>query len=243
MSEKVMQGQVAVVTGAAKRIGRGIALRFAEAGAHVVVNYDSSKAEAEAVVEEIKAKGVNAAALQGNVAHRDDVQKLFRAVEAQFGRLDILVNNAGMFFPAKFEELTEEQWDRIMNTNLKSQFLCSQTAAPLLKKSGRGRIINLSSLGGLLPWPGFTHYCVSKAGSIMLTKCLARVLGPEITVNSIAPGTIQFEGEAPDTDFIQRVPLHRVGTGDDIAEAALYLATAPFVTGQILAVDGGRLLV
>jgi NAD(P)-dependent dehydrogenase (short-subunit alcohol dehydrogenase family) len=243
MSEKVMQGQVAVVTGAAKRIGRSIALRFAEAGAHVVVNYDSSKAEAEAVVEEIKAKGVNAAALQGNVAHRDDVQKLFRAVEAQFGRLDILVNNAGMFFPAKFEELTEEQWDRIMNTNLKSQFLCSQTAAPLLKKSGRGRIINLSSLGGLLPWPGFTHYCVSKAGSIMLTKCLARVLGPEITVNSIAPGTIQFEGEAPDTDFIQRVPLHRVGTGDDIAEAALYLATAPFVTGQILAVDGGRLLV
>jgi NAD(P)-dependent dehydrogenase (short-subunit alcohol dehydrogenase family) len=208
-----------------------------------VVNYDSSKAEAEAVVEEIKAKGVNAAALQGNVAHRDDVQKLFRAVDAQFGRLDILVNNAGMFFPAKFEELTEEQWDRIMNTNLKSQFLCSQTAAPLLKKSGRGRIINLSSLGGLLPWPGFTHYCVSKAGSIMLTKCLARVLGPEITVNSIAPGTIQFEGEAPDTDFIQRVPLHRVGTGDDIAEAALYLATAPFVTGQILAVDGGRLLV
>jgi len=243
MSEKVLRGQVAVVTGAAKRIGRGIALRFAEAGAHVVVNYDSSKAEAEAVVEEIKAKGVNAAALQGNVAHRDDVQKLFRAVDAQFGRLDILVNNAGMFFPAKFEELTEEQWDRIMNTNLKSQFLCSQTAAPLLKKSGRGRIINLSSLGGLLPWPGFTHYCVSKAGSIMLTKCLARVLGPEITVNSIAPGTIQFEGEAPDTDFIQRVPLHRVGTGDDIAEAALYLATAPFVTGQILAVDGGRLLV
>ena len=243
MSEKALQGQVAVVTGAAKRIGRSIALRFAEAGAHVVVNYDSSQAEAEALVEEIKAKGVNAAAVQGNVAHRDDVQKLFHAVEAQFGRLDILVNNAGMFFSAKFEELTEEQWDRVMDTNLKSQFLCSQTAAPLLKKSGRGRIINLSSLGGLLPWPGFTHYCVSKAGSIMLTKCLARVLGPEITVNSIAPGTIQFEGEEPDTDFIKRVPLHRVGTGDDIAEAALYLATAPFMTGQILAVDGGRLLV
>jgi len=243
MAEGALKGQVAVVTGAAKRIGRSIALKFAEAGAHVVVNYDSSQAEAEALVEEIKAKGVNAAAVQGNVAHRDDVQKLFHAVEAQFGRLDILVNNAGMFFSAKFEELTEEQWDRIMDTNLKSQFLCSQTAAPLLKKGGRGRIINLSSLGGLLPWPGYTHYCVSKAGSIMLTKCLARALGPEITVNSIAPGTIQFEGEDPDQDFIRRVPLHRVGTGDDIAEAALYLATAPFVTGQILAVDGGRLLV
>ena len=135
MADGVLKGQVAVVTGAAKRIGRSIALRFAEAAAHVVVNYDSSQAEAEALVEEIKAKGVNAAAVQGNVAHRDDVQKLFHAVEAQFGRLDILVNNAGMFFSAKFEELTEEQWDRIMDTNLKSQFLCSQTAAPLLKKS------------------------------------------------------------------------------------------------------------
>jgi NAD(P)-dependent dehydrogenase (short-subunit alcohol dehydrogenase family) len=208
-----------------------------------VINYESSKSEAEAVVAEIAALGRRAAAVQGNVARRDDVQRLFRAVESQFGRLDILVNNAGMFFAAKFEELTEEQWDRIMATNLKSQFLCAQTAAPLLKRSGHGRIINLSSLGGLLPWPGYTHYCVSKAGSIMLTKCLARALGPEITVNSIAPGTIQFDGEEPDQDFIQRVPLHRVGTGDDIAEAALYLATAPFVTGQILAVDGGRLLV
>ena len=243
MADGVLRGQVAVVTGAAKRIGRSIALRFAREGADVVINYESSKSEADAVVAEIAAMGRRAAAVQGNVARRDDVQRLFRAVEAQFGRLDILVNNAGMFFAAKFEQLTEEQWDQIMNTNLKSQFLCSQTAAPLLKRSGRGRIINLSSLGGLLPWPGYTHYCVSKAGLIMLTKCLARALGPEITVNSIAPGTIQFDGEAPDEDFIKRVPLHRVGGGDDIAEAALYLATAPFVTGQILAVDGGRLLV
>jgi NAD(P)-dependent dehydrogenase (short-subunit alcohol dehydrogenase family) len=243
MADGVLKGQVAVVTGAAKRIGRSIALRFAQEGADIVINYESSKSEAEAVVAEVAALGRRAAAVQGNVARRDDVQRLFRTVESQFGRLDILVNNAGMFFAAKFEELTEEQWDRIMATNLKSQFLCAQTAAPLLKRSGHGRIINLSSLGGLLPWPGYTHYCVSKAGSIMLTKCLARALGPEITVNSIAPGTIQFDGEEPDQDFIQRVPLHRVGTGDDIAEAALYLATAPFVTGQILAVDGGRLLV
>jgi NAD(P)-dependent dehydrogenase (short-subunit alcohol dehydrogenase family) len=243
MADGAMKGQVAVVTGAAKRIGRSIALAFAREGADVVINYESSKSEADAVVAEIVAMGRRAVAVQGNVARRDDVQRLFRAVEAQFGRLDILVNNAGMFFAAKFEELTEEQWDQIMNTNLKSQFLCSQVAAPLLKRSGRGRIINLSSLGGLLAWPGYTHYCVSKAGSIMLTKCLARALGPEITVNSIAPGTIQFEGEEPDEDFIKRVPLHRVGGGDDIAEAAVYLATAPFVTGQILAVDGGRLLV
>ena len=148
-----------------------------------------------------------------------------------------------MFFAAKFEELTEEQWDHIMNVNLKSQFLCAQSAAPIMKRQGRGRIINLSSLGGLLPWPGYTHYCVSKAGSIMLTRCLARALGPEILVNSIAPGTIQFPDEAPDEDYIQRVPLHRTGRGEDIAEAAAFLAKTDFVTGQILAVDGGRSLV
>ena len=128
-----------------------------------------------------------------------DVTALFAAVEKEFGRLDILVNNAGMFFPAKFEELTEEQWDRILDTNLKSQFLCSQAAAPMLRRSGHGRIINFASLGGLLAWPAYTHYCVSKAGVIMLTRCLARALAPEITVNAIAPGTISFPGDAPET--------------------------------------------
>ncbi len=243
MSGGRLAGQVALVTGGAKRIGRSIALRFAEEGADVAVNYETSRAEAEAVVAEIRALGRRSFAVQGNVAHRGDVQKIFAAIESEFGRLDILVNNAGMFFAAKFEDLTEEQWDRIMDTNLKSQFLCCQVATPLLKRSGRGRIINVSSLGGLLPWPAYTHYCVSKAGSIMLTRCLARALGPEITVNSIAPGTIQFEGEAPDEDYIRKVPLHRTGTGEDIADAAVYLATAEFVTGQVIAVDGGRLLV
>src|ERR1700761_1945700 len=214
-----VSGQVAVITGGAKRIGRSIALAFAREGADIVINYESSESEARAVANEIRALGRRAAVVQGNVAHREDVQRLFREVDTEFGRLDILVNNAGAFFPAKFEELTEEQWDRIMDINVKSQFLCSQVAAPLLRKSGRGRIINLSSLGGLLPWPLYTHYCVSKPGPTMLTKCPARALGPEIPVNSIAPGTTQFEGEPPDDDYIKRVPLHRTGIGDDIADA------------------------
>jgi 3-oxoacyl-[acyl-carrier protein] reductase/pteridine reductase len=243
MAGKPLENQVALVTGAAKRMGRSIALRLAAEGADIAINYESSKPEALQVIEEIKALGRRAIAVQGDVSRRADVQKLFAAVEAEFGGLDILVNNAGMFFAAEFEALTEEQWDRILNTNLKSQFLCCQTAAPILKRRGRGRIINISSLGGLLPWPAFTHYCVSKAGSIMLTRCLARALGPEITVNSVAPGTIQFPGEAPDEDYIRKVPLHRTGTGDEIAQAVFYLATADFVTGQILAVDGGRSLV
>jgi NAD(P)-dependent dehydrogenase (short-subunit alcohol dehydrogenase family) len=243
MAGKVLEGQIALVTGAAKRIGRSIALGLAAEGADVVVNYATSKTEAEEVVREIQGRGRRAIALQADISRRAEVQKLFAAAENEFGRLDILVNNAGIFFAAKFEELTEEQWDRIMNMNLKSQFLCAQAAVPIMKRQGRGRIINLTSLGGILPWPAYTHYCVSKAGAIMLTRCLARALGPEIVVNSVAPGTIQFPGELPDEDYIRRVPLHRTGTGDDIAGAVVYLATADFVTGQTIVVDGGRSLV
>jgi NAD(P)-dependent dehydrogenase (short-subunit alcohol dehydrogenase family) len=240
---KLLEEQVALVTGAGKRIGRSIALRLAEEGASIAVNYRTSKSEAESVVREIQALGAKAVAIQADVSRRAEVAKLFAAVEKEFGRLDILVNNAGVFFSAKFEDLTDEQWDGIMNANLKSQFLCAQAAAPIMKRQGRGRIINLASLGGLLAWPGYTHYCVSKAGSIMLTRCLARALAPEILVNAIAPGTIQFPGEPPDEEYIRRVPLHRTGTGDDIASAAVYLATADFVTGQVIIVDGGRTLV
>jgi 3-oxoacyl-[acyl-carrier protein] reductase/pteridine reductase len=242
-AEKPLARQVALVTGAAKRIGRSIALRLAKEGADVVVNYATSKTEAEELTSEIQSLGRRSIALQADVSRRADVHRMFAAAEKEFGRLDILVNNAGIFFAAKFEELTEEQWDRIMNANLKSQFLCAQAAAPLMKRQGRGRIINLSSLGGILPWPAYTHYCVSKAGSIMLTKCLARALAPEILVNSVAPGTIQFPGEPLDQDYVKRVPLHRTGTGEDIADAVMYFATADFVTGQVIAVDGGRTLV
>jgi 3-oxoacyl-[acyl-carrier protein] reductase/pteridine reductase len=242
-AEKPLARQVALVTGAAKRIGRSIALRLAKEGADVIVNYATSKAEAEELASEIQALGRRAIPLQADVSRRADVHRLFAEIDKEFGRLDILVNNAGMFFAAKFEELTDEQWDRIMNANLKSQFLCAQAAAPLMKRHGRGRIVNFSSLGGILPWPAYTHYCVSKAGSIMLTKCLARALAPEILVNSVAPGTIQVPDEPPDHDYIKRVPLHRTGTGDDIADAVMYFATADFVTGQVLPVDGGRTLV
>jgi NAD(P)-dependent dehydrogenase (short-subunit alcohol dehydrogenase family) len=163
-------------------------------------------------------------------------------VEREFGRLDILVNNAGVFFSARFEDLTDKQWDRVLDTNLKSQFLCAQAAVPIMKRQSRGRIINLSSLGGFLAWPAYTHYCVSKAGVVMLTRCLARALAPEILVNGVAPGTIQFPGEPPDEEYIRRVPLERTGAGEDIADAVAYLATAGFVTGQTIVVDGGRTL-
>jgi 3-oxoacyl-[acyl-carrier protein] reductase/pteridine reductase len=239
-----LAGKVALVTGAAKRIGRSVALRLASEGADVAVNYRSSKGDAEEVVAEIAALGRRAAAFRADVAKREDVTAMFAAVEKEFGRLDILVNNAGMFFPAKFEELTDEQWDRILDANLKSQFLCSQAATPMLRRGGHGRIINFASLGGLLAWPAYTHYCVSKAGVIMLTRCLARALAPEITVNAIAPGTISFPGDAPELaeDFIRRAPLRRTGTPQDIDDAVVFLAQSAFVTGQVIVVDGGRSL-
>jgi NAD(P)-dependent dehydrogenase (short-subunit alcohol dehydrogenase family) len=244
VSQLSLAGEVALVTGAAKRIGRSLALRLASEGADVIVNYRSSKAEAGEVVAEISAAGRRGMAIQADVAKRADVFAMFAAIEKEFGRLDILVNNAGMFFPAKFEELTEEQWDTILDTNLKSQFLCSQAAAPMLRRSGHGRIINFASLGGLLAWPAYTHYCVSKAGVIMLTRCLARALAPEITVNAIAPGTISFPQDSPDIagDFIRRAPLHRTGTPEDIDDAVVFLARSAFITGQVIVVDGGRSL-
>lgn len=257
MAERTLEGQVALVTGAAKRVGRSIALRLAAEGAAVIANYATSKAEAESLVREIESSAKagravgRAIAVKADVSKRADVEKLFAATDREFGRLDILVNNAGIFFPARFEEITDEQWDRIMDANLRSQFLCSQAAAPIMKRQGRGKIINISSLGGLLAWPSYMHYCVSKAGVIMLTKCLARSLAPEILVNSVAPGTIHFPDEPSGNpmhdvwaeDYVRRVPLRRTGTGDDVAGAVAYLATAEFVTGQVIVVDGGRTLV
>ncbi len=244
MAEFPFEGQVALVTGAGQRIGRSIALRLAAEGAAVVVNYRSSKAEAERVVAEITARGRRALAWQADVSRKDEVRRMFAEVERVFGRLDILVNNAGIFFPAEFEQLTEEQWDTVMNANLKSQFLCAQAAAPLLRRHGRGRIINLASLGGLLAWPNYTHYCVSKAAVIMLTRCLARALAPEITVNGVAPGTISFPGDPPELeeDYIRRAPLRKTGKPEDIAGAVAFLAQSGFITGQVIVVDGGRVL-
>lgn len=239
---QALAGRIALVTGGAKRIGRSIVEKLAAEGADVVINYASSKPEAESLASDVRKLGRRALAIPANVSVKHEVQQMFQKIEGEFGRLDILVNNAGMFSAADFLDLTEEQWDAIMSTNLKAQFLCAQAAAPLLKRSGHGRIINISSLGGMLPWPKFTHYCVSKAGVIMLTRCLARALAPEILVNSVAPGTIQFPGEEPDEDYIRRAPLHRTGKGSEIADAVFFFATTEFVTGQILAVDGGRSL-
>ena len=240
MAEKLLHNQVALVTGGARRLGRAISLALAGAGARVAVNYHTSEKEAAEVVQEIQRQGSEAVALQADVSRPAEVKKLVAAAEKRFGGIDILVNNAGIFARYEWDKITEADWDRFMNTNLKSQFFCAQAVAPGMKRKGRGKIVNLASLGGLLAWPAFIPYGVSKAGVIHLTRVLARALAPEIQVNAVAPGTIQFPGEEPDESYIRRAPLKKTGTADDIAGTVLFLCTqADYITGQVFVVDGG----
>ena len=244
MDKRPLHNQVALVTGGGRRIGRVIALTLARAGANVVVNYSQAKTEVLETAREISALGVEALAIRADVSKFKQVQAMFRTVEKRFGWLDILVNNAAVFFPGRWQDLREEDWDRILGVNLKGTFFCAQAAARLMRRRKRGRIINISSLGGIQAWPGHMHYCASKAGVIMLTRCLAKALAPYIRVNSVAPGTILFPGEKR-TRFIASVlrstPLKRAGRPEDIAQMVLFLATAgEFITGQVFVVDGGK---
>jgi NAD(P)-dependent dehydrogenase (short-subunit alcohol dehydrogenase family) len=244
MHERVLKDQVALVTGAGRRIGRVIALTLARAGTDVIVNYNRSRDGALATVREIRALGVESVAMRADVTKPRQVQRMFDSVAKRFRRLDILVNNAGDFFPAKWDRLTEKDWDRLLGINLKGTFFCAQAAGRMMMRRRRGRIINISSLGGLEAWAGYMHYCSSKAGVIMLTRCLAKALAPHIQVNSVAPGSILFpdEGRGPwSKDVIRATPLGKPGRPEDIAEMVLYLAAhGDFITGQVFAVDGGK---
>lgn len=244
IQSRALSAQVALVTGAGRRIGREIALTLGRAGASVVVNYNHSRKEALATAKEIKACGVRSAVVRADVASRPQVQRMFHTVNEQFGRLDVLVNNAGIFFPSRWDRLTEEQWDRILSVNLKGPFFCAQEAARMMRCRKRGNIINISSLGGLQAWPDYIHYCSSKAGLIMLTRCLAKALAPDIRVNSVAPGTILFPGEKRTTqteNVVRSTPLRKAGQAKDIAQMVLHLAChGDFITGQVFTVDGGK---
>lgn len=238
-----LHGQVALVTGAARRLGRAVALGLAREGADVVLHYRGSDAAALSTAAEIEALGRRAAPISGDLRQVAEIRRLFEEAARRFGRLDILVNNAADFSPARLETATEDQWDTALDTNLKAQFFCAQAAAPLLKKSC-GAIINFASVGGLLPWTKYVPYSVSKAGVIMLTRCLARALAPEVRVNAVAPGTITMPGDPPEweADYIRRVPLSRTGRPEEIVEAVLFLLRSTFITGQVLVLDGGRTL-
>jgi 3-oxoacyl-[acyl-carrier protein] reductase/pteridine reductase len=232
-----LAGRVVLVTGAARRIGRGIALRLAEEGARVAIHYHRSEAEARRTAEECG----GAAVVRANLESVAEIGRMFAEVEERLGRLDGLVNNAARFTTFDALEITEKDWDFIHAVNLKAVFFCCQNGARLMKKTGGGRIVNISSLGGIRPWAEHAHYCASKAGVIMLTRALAKAFAPEITVNSVAPGVIPFEDiDERGKRMIEITPAGRGGTPAEVADAVVYfLKASNFVTGETLAVDGG----
>ena len=229
-----------MITGAARRIGRALALALAEAGADIAITWRESQEDAGRTVQELKALGVNALAIQADVRSESSVSRAVDAALAGFGRLDLLVNNAGRFETADHSQITVEQWDAMFETNTRGPFLMAKAAYPHLK-AARGRIINIGSLGGLHPWSTHAHYCTSKAALHMLTQTMAKAFAPEISVNCVAPGMI-VNGEVSDgyEHFLEKTPMKRNGRPQDVAAAVMFFATGPhFITGQILSVDGG----
>ena len=239
---KPLRGKTVLITGGARRLGRAIALKLAEAGADVAITFRNSAREAQGTVIDLSSFGVRAVALKCDITDEKSVRGTIKEVARELGGLDILVNNAANYETVDFEKLTVKQWDAIFASNTRGPFLVSREALKLLRQR-KGKIINMGSLGGLQAWTTHAHYCSSKAAVHMLTKVMAKALAPQIAVNCVAPGMIDL-GEKAAAGFMKRMakqtPMQRNGNGDDIAAAVYFFATAPhFITGQILAVDGG----
>lgn len=235
-----LRGQTALITGAAKRIGRAIALAYANAGADIAITYRKSSAEAEETLQELKSLGIKASAHRCDLDDAAAIKQAVANVVMDHGRLDLLVNNAGKFASSALEDITADEWDSMFAANTRGPFLMAQAAFPHLR-AARGRVVNIGSLGGIHPWATHGHYCTSKAALHMLSKTMAKAWAPEISVNCIAPGMIvQGEVGAAYQSFADKTPMKRNGTAADVAQAALFFATGPhFITGQLLAVDGG----
>ena len=250
IQQKPLHGKTALLTGAARRLGRASAMALAQAGADVAITYRDSVRQARETVVDLSACGVRAFALHCDVTDEASVRAMMKEAGQELGRIDILVNNAANYETAEFEKLTVRQWDAIFASNTRGPFLVSREALKWMRrKRGKGsgpieaKIINMGSLGGLRPWATHAHYCSSKAALHMLTRVMAKALAPEIAVNAVAPGMIDL-GERSAAAFMRKMakqtPMERNGRAEEIAAAVLFFATAPqFITGQILAVDGG----
>jgi NAD(P)-dependent dehydrogenase (short-subunit alcohol dehydrogenase family) len=241
------KNKTAIVTGAGKGIGRGIALALAKDGFNVVVA-DLNKDDADAVASELNGMGVEAAGVACDVSDAGAVRALFSAAAERFGRLDVLVNNAGIYPYVAFEKMTEADWDKVMDVNLKGVFLCAQAAAKVLPAGGR--IVSISSVASLIGFEGLTHYCASKGAINGFTRALALELASKkITVNAVAPGAIKTPGasggsEEQTKQTVALIPLARMGEPEDIANAVSFLASdrSGYITGQVIVVDGGWIL-
>jgi 3-oxoacyl-[acyl-carrier protein] reductase len=238
--------KVAVITGASRGIGRSIALALAAQGARIVA-FDQDMAETEKVAEEIRALGVEALAVLGNVTVAADTERMIDAAMEKFGRVDILVNNAGITRDGLLMRMKDEDWDAVLGVNLKGAFLCSRAASKVMAKQRYGRIINIASVVGQMGNAGQANYCASKAGLMGLTKSNARELAKRnVTVNAVAPGFIATAmtdalPEKTRQELAAQIPLERLGTADDIANAVVFLASesSGYITGQVIGVNGG----
>ncbi|KFZ43368.1 3-oxoacyl-[acyl-carrier-protein] reductase [Anoxybacillus flavithermus] len=245
-----MEGKVAIVTGASRGIGREIALHLARLGAKVVVNYAGSEAKANEVVAQIVEHGGEAFAVQADVANSEAVERMVKEVLERWGRVDILVNNAGITRDNLLMRMKEEEWDAVINTNLKGVFLCTKAVTRPMMKQRYGRIVNVASIVGVSGNPGQANYVAAKAGVIGLTKTAAKELASRnITVNAVAPGFITTDmtdqlSEDVRQAMLQQIPLARFGNPEDIAHVVAFLVSdgASYITGQTIHVDGGMVM-
>jgi NAD(P)-dependent dehydrogenase (short-subunit alcohol dehydrogenase family) len=238
-----LKGKTVFITGAARRLGKAIALAMAQAGANVAFTFRSSVSEAGQTLKEIEATGVQALAFECDLRQPQSAQEAVKNVLKHFHQIDLLINNAGVFETANIDAITADQWDEVFAVNVRAPFLVSQSCIPSLRSS-HGRIINMGSLGGEKPWATHAHYCSSKAALHMLTQVMAKALAPDIAVNCVAPGMIDSGAGEKDPALLQRLaahtPMKKNGSPQDIVSAVMYFATAPhFITGQIFTVDGG----
>lgn len=245
--QQELKGKVALVTGSARRVGRGIMLGFARAGAHVVIHHSRSDDDAATAAEEAKALGVETLVVKADLSQYDETARLFEAVKDKFGRLDVLVNSASVFEQKDFLDIPPDEWDTVMNVNLRAPFWCTQFAGRIMREAGiAGAVINIADNSGLRPWSARPHHSISKAGLIMLTEVSARALAAyQIRVNCIVLGPVlpsPGQDEAAWANVEARLPLKRSGDPDDAARAAVFLATNDFITGAVLRVDGGEWL-
>ena len=241
MTSQPLLGKSALVTGGARRIGREIALALAKAGADVAITYRTSGSAAQDTAREIESLGCRALAVECDVRSEASVREAIAATIGSFERLDVVVNNAAVFHSAPLDQISLDQWDAVFETNTRGPFLVAREALPALR-AAHGRIVNIGSLGGIHAWAGHGDYCASKAALHMLTQAMDKAFAPEVSVNCVAPGWIELdEAPAGEADrFAAKTPMRRNGTAADVAQAVLFFATGPhFVTGQILAVDGG----